>query len=166
MHFDTPNPEIDFDALKLQVATDQPWPIAENGRRLAGINSFGYGGTNAHAILEGSDATDSDVEVTTGTDERSDRVEAFPISARSPEALRETAQVLAEFAKENATTVTLPDLAASLSARRSHHEHRAVFSAAARPELVQQLAAFGASGESEAVVGRATLEPSSPIAHH
>ncbi|WP_394836549.1 SDR family NAD(P)-dependent oxidoreductase [Pendulispora rubella] len=50
LHFERPNPHIDFEANKLSVVTErQPWP----GRRLAGISSFGFGGTNAHAALEG-----------------------------------------------------------------------------------------------------------------
>lgn len=53
LHFQTPNPNIDFDALRLQVVTNvQPWPVPEGERRRAGVSSFGYGGTNAHVILE------------------------------------------------------------------------------------------------------------------
>ncbi|MFD0387917.1 polyketide synthase [Tistrella bauzanensis] len=52
LNFQSPNPAIDFDGLMLKVATeDQPWP--ENGHTArAGVNSFGFGGTNAHAVLE------------------------------------------------------------------------------------------------------------------
>lgn len=53
LHFDEPNPNIDFDGLGLQVVTEeQPWPAHENQPARAGISSFGYGGTNAHAVLE------------------------------------------------------------------------------------------------------------------
>ena len=47
------HPDIPFDELKLRVPTAlEPWPD-DGGPALAGINSFGFGGTNAHAILEG-----------------------------------------------------------------------------------------------------------------
>ena len=47
----TPNPDIAFDALLLRVVTrTEPWP--ENLDRTAAVNSFGYGGTNAHAVLQ------------------------------------------------------------------------------------------------------------------
>nr|POE79798.1 compactin diketide synthase mokb [Quercus suber] len=47
-----PNPAIDFDRWKLKVVTDAlPWPAHIAGRR-ASINSFGYGGANAHVIIE------------------------------------------------------------------------------------------------------------------
>src|SRR5437762_12464895 len=51
LHFTSPNPHIDFDKLKLRVPTDlEPFPETE-GERLAGVNSFGFGGANAHVIL-------------------------------------------------------------------------------------------------------------------
>src|SRR5439155_18565626 len=50
--FSTGNPEIDFDGLGLRVATSiEPWPVAPDGRCYGGVNSFGFGGTNAHAVL-------------------------------------------------------------------------------------------------------------------
>lgn len=53
LHFKSPNPNIDFEALRLRVVTDpQPWPAPEGERRRAGVSSFGYGGTNSHVILE------------------------------------------------------------------------------------------------------------------
>src|SRR5688572_14702411 len=52
LHFKTPSPHIDFEALKLRVNTAlEPFPET-NGPRLAGVNSFGFGGANAHIILE------------------------------------------------------------------------------------------------------------------
>src|SRR5712675_1356916 len=51
LHFSSPNPHIDFDKLKLRVPTDtEPFPETD-GERLAGVNSFGFGGANAHVIL-------------------------------------------------------------------------------------------------------------------
>jgi acyl-CoA synthetase (AMP-forming)/AMP-acid ligase II/3-oxoacyl-(acyl-carrier-protein) synthase/acyl carrier protein len=45
-----PNPHIDWDAAPLTVPVE---PFAwEDGRRVAGVSSFGFGGTNAHAVLE------------------------------------------------------------------------------------------------------------------
>ncbi|MEU9254846.1 SDR family NAD(P)-dependent oxidoreductase [Streptomyces sp. NPDC048270] len=51
LHFDTPNPHIDFEAARLEVVAERrPWP--QGGRRYAGVSSFGFGGTNAHIALE------------------------------------------------------------------------------------------------------------------
>ena len=52
LHFEKPNPHIPFDELPLRVQTTlSPWP-AESGPALAGVSSFGFGGTNAHVVLE------------------------------------------------------------------------------------------------------------------
>ena len=57
LHQKAPNPDIPFDELNLKVI-DRNWKLAEQrGPLLAGVNSFGFGGTNAHVILRGGDAT-------------------------------------------------------------------------------------------------------------
>ena len=85
LHFDTPNPDIDFDDLNLQVVTEAT-PIARSGApRYAGVNSFGFGGTNAHVVLRDPDPAVAD-RVT--PDERAPLV----LSAQSEEALADLAQ--------------------------------------------------------------------------
>src|SRR5213596_1863459 len=45
LHFDEPNPNIDFEKLKLRVNTTlEPLPEVKQGTRMAGVNSFGFGG--------------------------------------------------------------------------------------------------------------------------
>ncbi|WP_343240821.1 MULTISPECIES: beta-ketoacyl synthase N-terminal-like domain-containing protein [unclassified Streptomyces] len=52
LNFGTPNPHIDFDALGLRVVdSPEPWP-RYSGRATAGVSAFGFGGTNAHVVLE------------------------------------------------------------------------------------------------------------------
>ncbi len=52
LHFETPNPEIDFASSPFFVNTElRPWDTDQLPRR-AGVSSFGLGGTNAHAVLE------------------------------------------------------------------------------------------------------------------
>jgi hypothetical protein len=51
LHFESPNPHIPFEALRLKVPTSsEPWP-ERDGRRLSGVSSFGFGGTNCHIVL-------------------------------------------------------------------------------------------------------------------
>jgi acyl transferase domain-containing protein/acyl carrier protein len=60
LHFETPNPRIDFDELRLQVPTVRtPWP---SGTARAGVSSFGFGGTNSHVVLEALPAGDRELE--------------------------------------------------------------------------------------------------------
>ncbi|RPI74409.1 MAG: polyketide synthase, partial [Desulfobacteraceae bacterium] len=52
LHFSESNPRIDFENSPFQVNTElRPWP-ANNGPLRAGVSAFGFGGTNAHVILE------------------------------------------------------------------------------------------------------------------
>ena len=57
LHQKSPSPNIPFDELNLRVV-DRNWrPPERRGTALAGINSFGFGGTNAHAIVRSNVAT-------------------------------------------------------------------------------------------------------------
>lgn len=51
LHFNEPNPDIRFDELNIEVAA-KAQPLAKSrGARYAGVNSFGFGGANAHVLL-------------------------------------------------------------------------------------------------------------------
>ena len=53
LHFQNPNPHIDFTALGLRVVTEPgPWPDRPDRPALAGVSAFGFGGTNAHVVVE------------------------------------------------------------------------------------------------------------------
>lgn len=53
LHFNTPNPKIDFDNIPFRVTDKKTnWETTPNQSRMAGVSSFGIGGTNAHVILE------------------------------------------------------------------------------------------------------------------
>ena len=55
LHYATPNPLIDLDALRLRVVGKLgEWPRNEDGVPRAGVSAFGFGGTNCHTILEGA----------------------------------------------------------------------------------------------------------------
>lgn len=52
LNFLEPNPEIDFENLRIRVPVEvEPWLALDGNPRIAAVNSFGFGGANAHAIL-------------------------------------------------------------------------------------------------------------------
>ncbi|WP_429245739.1 aminotransferase class III-fold pyridoxal phosphate-dependent enzyme [Luteibacter sp. 621] len=87
LHFTAPNPRLNLDASPFVVNdTLRPWQSA--GPLLAGVSSFGVGGTNAHVILEEAPArTPSDAA--TGA-------QLLTLSARTPAALAAAAARLAD----------------------------------------------------------------------
>ncbi|HVH47169.1 MAG TPA: acyltransferase domain-containing protein, partial [Labilithrix sp.] len=73
LNFETPNPLIPFADARIEVQRARaPWPDASRSR-IAGVSSFGMGGTNAHVVLEESPRSP---------------VEAFALAAETPDALR------------------------------------------------------------------------------
>ncbi|MDE0361664.1 MAG: beta-ketoacyl synthase N-terminal-like domain-containing protein [Rhodospirillaceae bacterium] len=60
LHFNDPNPSVDWNGLPLQVTSSMMDLPARDGRpRVAGVNSFGISGTNAHIVLEEYPAEDT-----------------------------------------------------------------------------------------------------------
>ena len=141
LHFERPNPKIPWDEACLRVPTSlQPLPPDA----VAGVNSFGYGGANAHVVLRG-----------VVQEEPPRRVElrwplALPLSARDPRALRARAGQIASCLRE-ASAEQLVDVAHTLAHRSSHHSHRAVVVAGDAPTLVRELETFASEGRSAAV---------------
>ncbi|MEX2500726.1 MAG: beta-ketoacyl synthase N-terminal-like domain-containing protein, partial [Trueperaceae bacterium] len=155
LHFDEPNPSIPFDDLKLRVATRlQPWP--GDGPALAGVNSFGFGGANAHVILEEARGLDRDREI-------EGPIRAgylLPLSARSPEALQELARRHRD-ALDAEDAPSLHDTVHTSAVRRSHHDERLAVVATSREEARAQLDAF-VQGDDEATVARGRVRRGRP----
>ena len=81
LHFRALNPEIRTGACPVRVV-DRPTPLPDGAPAVAGVSSFGFSGTNAHIVLEAPPEPPAD-----SAERPARRVEALPLSARSPEAL-------------------------------------------------------------------------------
>ena len=162
LHFTSPNPHIDFDKLKLRVPTKmEPFPDME-GERFAGVNSFGFGGANAHVIL-----------AEPPSHPHADHTQIWPergwpmmLSARSEDALRGYALKLSSWLTErldlNGDSPMLPDLTFTLGHRRNHHAHRLTLVARSIPELIQELDGFAIKEDSVKI--RTSFSPRSETA--
>jgi acyl transferase domain-containing protein/acyl carrier protein len=143
LHFDTPNPNIDFASLKLRVpVVSEPFPDT-GGVHMAGVNSFGFGGANAHVIL--TEAPLRPQPAPSAVD--AERAWPLLVSARSEEALRAAASQLSAWLEDHSklngsSSPLLPDLTYMLGARRNHHSHRLTMTARSVSEFAQELSAF------------------------
>jgi acyl transferase domain-containing protein/NADPH:quinone reductase-like Zn-dependent oxidoreductase/NAD(P)-dependent dehydrogenase (short-subunit alcohol dehydrogenase family)/acyl carrier protein len=152
-----PNPEIAWDDLGVEVVqAPEPWPQPE--RRIAGINSFGYGGTNAHAVVSDLESAlrDLGLERPHARAPRQETSRTFALSADTEAALRTCARELAELLERD-PALPLTDLAHTLSNRRSHRSHRAVAIASDRARLLAGLRSISTGDHDPGVVtGRAS----------
>ena len=143
LHYEHPNPHIPFDELRLRVARRlEPWPQTGGLRPRAAVNSFGFGGTNAHAVLEAAPAS----EHTAGArrEDASGRAWMLPLSARSVQSLAQLARsyMLSLQNDRGLKPAGLRDICFAASVKRSHHEFRLAFVAHETAELAQQLQVF------------------------
>jgi acyl transferase domain-containing protein/acyl carrier protein len=151
LHFEKANPDIPFDRMCLRVPTRlEEWPECD-GPAYASVNSFGYGGTNAHALLQEAPER---VPAPRENAKRGMRPLLLPVSARSEEALREVAQRYHQFLTGPGCQANLEDFAYTLSFRRSHHDHRAAIAAHRIEEFEDALRAL-ARGEVSPLVSKA-----------
>lgn len=154
LHFNTGNPHIDWAGLAIEVATRvEPWaPI--NGRRLAGVSSFGFSGTNAHVIIE--EAPLPQPKATVAQRPR----HLLALSARDEPSLAELVRRYeARLATED-ESADLADLCYTANAGRSHFACRIAVAGASAGDLRSGLHAFGAGGNHAGLaVGR--CDPSS-----
>lgn len=117
LNFERPNPHIPFDRLNVEVAVE-PLVLPNGSSTLvAGVNSFGFGGTNAHAVLASAPHRARALEAQTAA------LPPLLISARSEAALGELARRWSE------TLQDVPDEAAiglirGAARGRDHHRYR------------------------------------------
>lgn len=164
LHFQSPNPAINLAALGLRVPTQtMAWDSKRS--RLAGINGFGYGGANAHVILEQAPEIAANIHSTTPSNpsaaasstgrsitnaqttanESGSTMAAqtppvlLPISARDQTSLRQSARQLAKWLSGPGKDFHLAEIAGYLAHRRTHFDCRTAVSGNDHQSLIDQL---------------------------
>ncbi len=135
LHLRAINPHILLDQMPLVIPTEQwPWPAAD-GRRYAGVSSFGFGGTNAHVVLEEAPAPTSE----RNTAERPWQM--LSLSAKDAPALRALARRFATYL-DGQPDQALADICFSANTGRAHFAQRLALAAETTEEARASLAAF------------------------
>lgn len=145
LHLRSLNPAIgDLSRLGIEIPTAaRPWPHA---RKVAGVSSFGFSGTNAHVVVEAAPAGTTRTEAPTRTDH------VLTLSARTDAALLELAVA---FDRQCAERGTLADVCFSASTGRAHFDTRLAVTARDAGDVRAALSAYVAGGTHERLhVGR------------
>ncbi|MGW2908481.1 SDR family NAD(P)-dependent oxidoreductase, partial [Streptomyces sp. NPDC001204] len=149
LHVDAPSSHVDWDAGAVELLTEQTeWPETDRVRR-AGVSSFGISGTNAHVIIEQPAATAPPAAPRGPSEELP--VAPWPLSAKTPEALRDQAARLLAHVEAHPETRSA-DIAYSLLTSRSVFDHRAAVLGADRTEALRALAALAAGTDDSALL--------------
>ena len=118
LNFERPNPQIDFEDSPFYVNTKlQEWKV-NGGKRMAGVSSFGLGGTNAHIVME-------EAPPTLKASEASHSGHLLVISARSAPALEQATTNLAICLRQN-QELNIADAAYTLQTGRRVFNHRRI----------------------------------------
>ncbi|XYI02620.1 non-ribosomal peptide synthase/polyketide synthase [Sorangium sp. So ce1128] len=149
LHFKKLNPRISLEGTPFVIPAEPvPWKAGKRPR-LAGVSAFGMSGTNAHVVVE-------EAPPRPAPQREAGALHGFhllPLSARSPDALRATAEAVERFlatvpdeaggdAPAGAAAPSLADVCYTASLRRGHHEARLSVVGRSRDELRAGLQAF------------------------
>ncbi len=160
----TPNSKIPFQDLNLQLS-DQMMVLSQDQEPFCvAVNSFGYGGTNAHAILQTAPIATNEQELESALQPSHDRYPwdqstsspakpfpfFLPLSARNPKAIGVLASRYRELLSND--HICLADLLYSASLRRTHLSHRAVVKGNSRTELLAALETLSNNEENDDVI--------------
>ena len=173
--YKNPNPNIKFDEWHLKIPTEPTsWPT--KGIRRVSINSFGYGGSNAHAIiddayhylhdrgLQGQHHTrllDKGDDNTSETEDDSqvETPRVFMLTAQDRDGLTRVKTSLAEWLRKKAATLAdeveeekfLGDLAHTLNNRRSRLQWKTFATGSSIEELTDSLSGIALEAMSSTV---------------
>ena len=142
LNFEVPNPNIPFEKLRLRVPTEAEALKPGSHPAIVAVNSFGFGGTNAHIVLGEAPAPPK---------KRRRRKRAasggpllFPVSANVKDSLKRYVAAhcdLLEAASKNGR-VPLADIVGTAALRKSHQEHRLAVVGESAEEFAEKLRAW------------------------
>ncbi|SMH62078.1 non-ribosomal peptide synthetase/type I polyketide synthase [Azospirillum agricola] len=150
LHFDAPNPLIPWDGAGLRVPTAPVGWTREEGARHAGISSFGFSGTNAHVILgdppDENAGESAEPAAAPPAPLADDGFHLLCLSAKTPDALRETARRFRAYLAALPAGVGLRDVCATALRHRTRFPHRLAVAGASAAGLIRALDGLGPNG--------------------
>ena len=153
----TPNPNIAFDDWNIEVVTETR-PLKPTGKLIVGINSFGFGGANAHVILESHERPAPKAPKLL-----EHMLLPIVLSAKEAVALKAAAREFAAFLQVQHQSAFY-DIAYNAVFRRERHEHCAIVYGATPKAIAKALLDFANDVPEQALVdaGSALDAPAGP----
>ncbi len=143
LNFETPNPHIPFEELRLRVPLVAE-PLPDTGEpAVVAVNSFGFGGTNAHIVL--SECPPQAVRHEGGPKAKRIRKKPvlLPVSGNTEESLKAAAEDMAAFLSNGSGSKRLApnlrDIVHTASLRKNHHEHRLAVVGSSAKEISKRI---------------------------
>lgn len=158
LHFHQSGDNVDLEGLRLRVVTSlEAWPSP--GRpALAGVNSFGFGGANAHVVLQAHEPPEPAPPSNPAAEPEAPALLA--LSARSPEALNALAASYSEYLV-SPDSAPLEDICHTAALRRAHHDYRLAIVGSDKADIADSLVAF-ISGEKRLNTAAGRSNPAEP----
>jgi polyketide synthase PksN len=133
LHSKKLNTNIDFENSPFQVQQElEDWITSDGRPRVAGISSFGAGGTNVHLVIEEYECEPQDLI-------DSQDLVIVPLSAKNAVQLKEHVQNLGNYLEEKAENLSIDDIAYTLQTGREAMESRVAFIVVNTEQLVTKL---------------------------
>ncbi|MCX7920863.1 MAG: amino acid adenylation domain-containing protein [Clostridia bacterium] len=137
LHLKELNPKIEIEKWPYKIPTSlEQWPEHQGPAR-AGVNSFGFGGTNSHAILQ--EAPENGISSSENSVHVIERPKILPLSARDTEVFPEMAKNYENLLMKEELAPKLSDIGYTLGLRREHHDQRMALIYSCKEDLVQKL---------------------------
>lgn len=142
LHFNKPNPLIDWDSIPIRVVSEHlPWKKSNKPRRAA-VSGFGFGGSNAHLILEENNVDNQIM------DDAKDGIEyVLKMSAKNAKSLKTYIKNYINYFEEDCTDEDFPAAVYSANRGRANFEYRLAVTASDREEMINSLKAYLAGEE-------------------
>ncbi|NES64844.1 MAG: type I polyketide synthase, partial [Okeania sp. SIO2D1] len=154
LHLQEPNPKIDWQPWMQIPQQLTPWEVS--GRRLAGVSSFGFTGTNAHLVLEEAPPLQENSQV-----DWERPLHILGLSAKNKEALYQLAQNYSQHL-ESHPEQALTNICFTANTGRLSYTHRLSLVAGTKQELQEKLNAFGKGEEASGLVSGVVNSGESP----
>ncbi|MGI9457271.1 MAG: type I polyketide synthase, partial [Aeoliella sp.] len=165
LHLESINPHISLEGSRIVLPTEKtPWPASKH--RLAGISSFGFGGTNTHILIEAPPAQTASVACEPNEnastsrngeqvrpdshDSAAKRQHVLKLTGRTAVAVEQQAAALSTFLQAN-PKIDLADFCFTANTSQADFNHRAALACDSHESLNKALGALAAGKASPTV---------------